>query len=429
MIGSRLVRAGVELLPGNAPSGRGASQSCGRTSFFCRRTLSGDGAYVLKGAAMNRPEPSLREIDDLVAGPLPELDSARLDPATRRVAIAMTAFFWLANIGVQMLRSWLDGHNGLDDLLLARTVTALGGVALFYGIHLVIVALGHRSFAVRATVLVVVVPIAADLCAWISYFAMDWLTTPLAASAASPSSSATIQAVLYWVWFFLAWSALYLALRYSSEVKASERRARVIQSLAHGAQLRALQNQINPHFMFNTLNSISALMLDGKVAEAEAMLRKLSEFLRATLSLDALSDISLDQELKIQQTYLGIERARFPDMAVEVDCPAALGDALVPALISQPIVENAVKYGVAASLKPTRIAISAHDAMGRLVIAVENDVMGGEKSPPGGLGVGLRNVRDRLRSRFGERHGFTAGPKPEGGYRVELSLPLMRKDG
>jgi LytS/YehU family sensor histidine kinase len=228
-----------------------------------------------------------------------------------------------------------------------------------------------------------------------------------------------------WFWFFLAWGALYLALRYSAEVMAAERRARIVQALAHNAQLRALQNQISPHFMFNTLNSISALMLDGAVRAAESMLRQLSEFLRATLALDALSDISLAEELRIQLMYLAIEEARFPDMSVEVDCPDALGDALVPALISQPIVENAVKYGVAGSTGATRIAIAARESGGQLVLTIEDDGRGqGAKS--GGLGVGLRNVRDRLRSRFGDAHGFQAGPRAEGGYRVELSMPLTR---
>ena len=236
-----------------------------------------------------------------------------------------------------------------------------------------------------------------------------------------------IQTVAGWSWFFLAWGALYLALRYSAEVMAAERRARLVQGLAHAAQLRALQNQINPHFMFNTLNSISALMLDGEVTQAEAMLRRLSEFLRATLSLDALSDITLDEELRIQRMYLSIERARFPDMEVAIDCPTRLGKALVPALIIQPVIENAVKFGVASSLRPTRIEIAARESGDRLILSVADDGQGSKQQPGGsGLGVGLRNVRDRLRSRFGDAHGFTAEHGARGGYQVELSMPLTR---
>lgn len=370
--------------------------------------------------------PLARADEDLLVGALPALDSDSLDAPTRRMAIAMTLIFWLANISVQMFRSYLDGHADMGGLLLARTVTAAGGIALCFAIHLVVARLGHRPFATRALALVLIVPFAADACAWISYFAMSAFAP--ASVGPAGTSSTIIQAVLYWVWFMLAWAALYLALRYSYEVKASERRARIVEGLAHAAQLRALQNQISPHFMFNTLNSISALMLDGKAERAEAMLRRLSNFLRATLSLDALSDISLAKELEIQRMYLAIERERFPDMTLEVDCAEDLGDALVPALITQPVVENAVKYGVAASLEPTRIGITARDRAGRLVVAIENDSKGGDRPAEAGLGVGLRNVRDRLRSRFGEADGFVAEAKPRGGFRVELTMPLRRKE-
>lgn len=375
---------------------------------------------------MNRPvQLQNREADDLVAGPLPEVGTGRLDRATARAAIALTAAFWISNIAVLVFRAWLDDHPHLDRILLSRVISSVGGAVLCYLIHLIIARLGHKPFWIRATVLALVVPFVADAQAWITYLSMIWIAPEALALGRSTSASATLQAVLYWFWFFLAWGALYLALRYSAEVMAAERRARVIQGLAHNAQLRALQNQISPHFMFNTLNSISALMLDGAVREAESMLRQLSEFLRATLALDALSDITLDQELGIQRMYLAIEQARFPDMTVDIDCPEALGEALVPALITQPIVENAVKYGVAASIRPTRIGITAREDGGQLVLTVEDD---GEGQGPkaAGLGVGLRNVRDRLHSRFGDAHGFTAGPRGDGGFHVQLSLPLTR---
>jgi two-component system LytT family sensor kinase len=374
---------------------------------------------------MNNPSHPMPDMVDELVGevPLPP-DNRRLDPATRRAAIAMTAIFWSANIGVAMYRAYLDAHPNLSGLLLGRVLTALGGAILCYGIHLVIVLMGRKPFWTRALTLVVMMPFVAEAEAWIALFSIEY-GAPGTLSGAPWTTSAMIQTISAWVWFFLAWGALYLALRYSAEVMAAERRARVIQGLAHNAQLRALQNQISPHFMFNTLNSISALMLDGAVREAESMLRQLSEFLRATLALDALSDITLEQELGIQRMYLGIEQARFPDMTVDIDCSEYLGNALVPALITQPIVENAVKYGVAASIRPTRIRIAAAEADGRLVLTVDDDGQGhGPKAA--GLGVGLRNVRDRLHSRFGDAHGFSAAPRSDGGFHVELSLPLTR---
>jgi hypothetical protein len=365
-----------------------------------------------------------RPADEIVTGAPTPLDARRLDLPTRLTAIAMTIAFWTVSVSVQTFRSYLESRPDMGGLLLARLATAAGGLCLCYVLHLVIVHMAHRPFATRAVVLALVVPFAADACAWIAHFAnVAFASTTPVAGGSGASSGTVIQAVLYWVWFFLAWAALYLALRYSYEVKAAERRARLVEGLAHAAQLRALQNQINPHFMFNTLNAISGLMLDGKVKQAEAMLTRLSDFLRSTLSLDALSDITLADELRIQRMYLDIEQSRFPDMEVVFDCPEPLGEALVPALITQPIVENAVKYGVASTPGPTRIEIAASRRDDQLVLVVEDDGRAvGQASH--GLGVGLRNVASRLHSRFGGDHRFSAAPSGREGFRVELALPL-----
>lgn len=374
-------------------------------------------ATCANGPGMNDDRPA----DELVTGAPPPLDARRLDMPTRLTAIAMTLAFWTVSVSVQMFRSYLEAHPDMGGLLLARLATAAGGLCLCYLLHLVIVHMAHRSFATRAVVLALIVPFAADACAWIAYFAIAAFAPSAVSTAAS--SSTVIQAVLYWVWFFLAWAALYLALRYSYEVKAAERRARLVEGLAHAAQLRALQNQINPHFMFNTLNAISGLMLDGKVKQAEKMLTRLSDFLRSTLSLDALADITLADELRIQRMYLDIEQSRFPDMQVVFDCPEPLGEALVPALITQPIVENAVKYGVASTPGPTRIGIAASRRDDQLVLVVEDDGRAVAETSHG-LGVGLRNVASRLHSRFGGDHGFSAARSGTEGFRVELALPL-----
>lgn len=370
--------------------------------------------------ALNMPAATRRNEAPPLGAP-PHLDSTVLDAPTRRMAIAMTLMFWAANITVQMFRSDAEGSVELGGLFAARLLTAVGGILLCFAIHLVIARLGHKSFGVRALTLAAIVPLAGIACYWMSYLSKVPLAPEWASREFRPGEP--IRSVISWSWYILAWAALYLALRYSYEVKASERRARVVEGLAHAAQLRALQNQINPHFMFNTLNSISALMLDGKVAQAEEMLRGLSAFLRSTLALDALSDISLAEELKIQRMYLDIERARFPDMEIAFDYPEELGNALVPALIVQPLVENAVKYGVAQNTMPTKIEVTAARRGNKLVLVVQDD--GGAATPvPAGLGVGLRNIADRLHSRFGGDHGFNAGPVQPRGFRVELALPL-----
>ncbi len=230
--------------------------------------------------------------------------------------------------------------------------------------------------------------------------------------------------------FFIAWAALYLALSYAGAVKVLERRAAGLRSAAQAAELRALRYQVNPHFLFNTLNSLSSLVMIGKRAEAEQMILNLSTFFRTSLSGDPTEDVPLSDELQLQRLYLDIEAVRFPKrMLVEIDLPETLKDACVPGLILQPLVENAVKYGVARSRRPVTIRLSAREDSGGLLVTVEND--GGPASDaagdePAGTGVGLANVRDRLLARFGDKASCRWGPLPGGGFSVILAMPMVR---
>lgn len=349
------------------------------------------------------------------------LAADHLDRKTGIAAVVLTAFFWTANFSIQTLRSILDNSPNLEGLSISRLVGTACGVVLCFALHLVIRAMRRRSFAERAVALIVVVPIAADGCAWAYYLA--GLRFAPESVMATPTSSATIQAIVYWLWFLLAWAALYLALRYSWEVQASERRMRRIQALAHTAQMRALHNQINPHFMFNTLNAIAALILDGERDRSEAMVTHLADFLRATLAVDPLLDITLEEELRIQQLYLDIEQIRFPDLRVSVSHDAAALFALVPPLLLQPIVENAIKHGVAAREGAAAVAIAAHALGDRLHLEITN--RSGKGAVSNGLGLGLGNVRGRLRAHYGGGNfTMTAGPSGEHDFRVSISLPL-----
>jgi LytS/YehU family sensor histidine kinase len=229
--------------------------------------------------------------------------------------------------------------------------------------------------------------------------------------------------------FFIAWAALYLALSYAGEVKVLERRAAGLRSAAQAAELRALRYQVNPHFLFNTLNSLSSLVMSGKREEAERMILNLSTFFRTSLSGDPTEDVRLDEEIQLQRLYLDIETVRFPRrLLAEIDLPDALRNACVPGLILQPLVENAVKYGVAKSRRPVTIRLRAREDSGGLLITVENDGDPATASTEGheGTGVGLANVRDRLQARFGAAASCRWGPLPGGGFAVILSLPMVR---
>ena len=242
-------------------------------------------------------------------------------------------------------------------------------------------------------------------------------------------SAADVMVV--WLFFFAAWSAFYVAMIAQSEAHGAERRAADAEAAAQVAQVRALRYQINPHFLFNTLNSLSSLVMTGRTDRAEAMLLALSTFFRTSLSLDPGANVTLAEEIDLQRLYLDIEKARFPDrLHVEIDVPEGLEQARLPALLLQPIVENAIKYGVSKSRKAVVIRLEArHLDDHRMVLEISNKLKNGGKEDHAaatheGTGVGLANVCQRLDARFGSRASCRFGAMAGGGYKVSLTMPV-----
>src|SRR5215213_2270066 len=197
-----------------------------------------------------------------------------------------------------------------------------------------------------------------------------------------------------WFFFFAAWSAFYLATKAQAEVLTAQRRVAEAESAARAAQVRALRYQVNPHFLFNTLNSLSSLVMSGRPEEAESMILKLSTFFRSSLSLDPSADVTLAEEIALQSLYLDIERVRFPKrLKVDIDVPADLQNARLPALILQPVVENAIKYGVSPAREKVELRIAAREAgPGRFTVEVSNSgklSKSRRREPPSGTGLGL----------------------------------------
>ena len=243
------------------------------------------------------------------------------------------------------------------------------------------------------------------------------------------------DSAVVWLFFFMAWSAFYVASRAQAASLAAQRQLAAAESAAQAAQVRALRYQVNPHFLFNTLNSLSSLVMTGRTDRAETMLLALSTFFRSSLSLDPGADVTLAEEIDLQRLYLDIEMARFPDrLNVEIAVPAELERTLLPALILQPIVENAIKYGVSKSRKAVVIAIEARaNADGRMTLDISNRLKhGGKDELPAatheGTGLGLTNVCQRLEARFGGRAECRFGPLTGRGYKVSLIIPIERRD-
>ncbi|KRA51066.1 hypothetical protein ASD77_15665 [Pseudoxanthomonas sp. Root65] len=233
---------------------------------------------------------------------------------------------------------------------------------------------------------------------------------------------------LSYIYVVLAWVGLYLGLKYYRQLQDQTQRTLAARSMAHQAQLKMLRYQLNPHFLFNTLNAISTLILDRDNATANRMVQSLSSFLRHSLDNDPMQRVTLRQELDALTLYLDIEKIRFADRlrietAIDEDCWRAL----LPSLLLQPLVENAIKYAVAKQVAGGLLRIEAERDGDRLVLRVIDDGPGcsaleGDQLPPG-KGVGLRNTRERLQVLYGEASGFAVHNR-ERGIEVTLRLPF-----
>ncbi len=232
----------------------------------------------------------------------------------------------------------------------------------------------------------------------------------------------------------LAWASFYFAMLAGTQMRESQRREERFRSAAKAAELRSLRYQVNPHFLFNALNSLSALVMTGRPDKAEQMIQSLSRFYRHGLAENTSSDVALSDEFDLQRQYLEIEKVRFPErLRTRYELPEGLAGCRVPGMILQPLVENSVKYGVSASAAPVTVRIEAREEYGRLVITVADDGPGrGPKSKrarggdSNGFGIGLVNVRDRLAARFGDAASVTSAPVAGGGYETQLRIPLVR---
>ncbi len=235
-----------------------------------------------------------------------------------------------------------------------------------------------------------------------------------------------VDAALSRYYILLTWASLFIALSAIAQARVAERREEQFRSAAKAAEIRSLRYQVNPHFLFNTLNSLSALVMTGKAERAERMIQTISRFYRHSLADEPTSDVPLKDEFDLQQLYLDIEAVRFPErLTCNFDLPADLADARVPGMILQPLVENSVKYAVSAVAREITVNVIAREEFDRLVLTVSDDGPGVPEGMGHGFGIGLANVRDRLEARFGPDIGLTSGPVP-GGYLTEIRIPLTR---
>jgi len=234
-------------------------------------------------------------------------------------------------------------------------------------------------------------------------------------------------------WVMLVWSGLYFGIKYYLLLQEEKQRGLRIAAMAHEAQLKMLRYQLNPHFLFNTLNAISTLILDRDTELANSMVTRLSRFLRYTLDSDPMQRVTVTEEIEAIKLYLDIEKVRFDDrLRLHFDIEEEARTALMPSLLLQPLVENAIKYAVSQSVNGGSIGISAKVSGKDLLLEVADNGPGLDlkygRMPKGG-GVGVSNCRERLKELYGERQSFRLGATDPHGLTITITLPIARAAG
>ncbi|MDL2355131.1 MAG: histidine kinase [Pseudomonadota bacterium] len=220
----------------------------------------------------------------------------------------------------------------------------------------------------------------------------------------------------------IAFCAVHAVAAYYLSLQRAHLHLAQAQAAARDAELRALRLQVNPHFLFNSLNAISALVAAQSNREANRMLACVADFLRATLAHDGRNEHSLADELALLDAYLEIEKARLGErLRLTMKAGPDVLDSIVPYLMLQPLVENAIRHGIAPLSTPGRLDILVKRAGARLLVDVQND---GRQPAHAGSGIGLANVRERLRHLYGDDQRVDAGWSTDGRFGVCIALPL-----
>ncbi len=223
-----------------------------------------------------------------------------------------------------------------------------------------------------------------------------------------------------------AWSAIYYGFKYRNTLVDRERSLLAAQTAAKDAQLRMLRYQLNPHFLFNTLANICALISDNKADLAKKTTMEISEFLRYSLANDPLQTNNLKDEIHVLQLYFNIEKIRYANrLNYRFDLAPDTLVCRIPSMILQPLVENAIKYAIAPSLSQGTIVVSSYIREKSLILSVKDDGPGQNlTSHSDGAGIGMKNTRERLTSFYGNQHSLQLLKAQPHGLEVRISIPL-----
>jgi LytS/YehU family sensor histidine kinase len=228
----------------------------------------------------------------------------------------------------------------------------------------------------------------------------------------------------------IAWGALYFGIKYYGTVEEQSGRLLAFEATAREAQLQALRYQLQPHFLFNTLNAISTLVVSKQPEQATEMIARLGGLLRNTLSFPETHVVTLREEFAVTEEYLSIEQVRFgPRLTVSLDMSPKAFEAQVPRFLLQPIVENAIRHGIARCPNGGEVVIRASAIEDQLHIEIENDrPIQGPQSGERGEGVGLANTRTRLATLYGTQGSITFSTLRDNRFLVSIKFPFATVD-
>ena len=352
----------------------------------------------------------------------------------RGSAIRLCAVLWLFGYALVVIAAATEGRLAHGMMIVANVPLMLLGIAQAVALSMLFDRLedwpGQRRWPAMALagLVAAVIQTAADD-AWLRLLALTLVPSWQEWAISYQPQRLMLIFVLY-CWTMYLSIALVWAARATDLAHINDARAATFAAAASRAEAAALRLQLNPHFLFNTLNGITSLVVRGREQQAEEMLGRLADFLRSSLLSQPDAMVPITQELETIGAYLDIERARFGDrLTVRIATDPAMIDLTIPNFILQPLVENAIKYGVAgatgaALIQVTTTAIAGPlGAAARIELVNSGGVSGGDRT---GHGIGIDNTRRRLRLHYGDAAGLEYG-WIEGGYRVAIDVPLAQR--
>lgn len=359
---------------------------------------------------------------------LSRLAALRRHPVFRNdslTALGLMVLCWVFYFFTKLIFDLVMVDNAFS-FIPGRLLVITVGCALSFCMYLVL-----RTFWGRSVVLISLLVVATSSIAAIPFAMFNWW---MLKTFSSTDQTMLFHTMIAWsasVHLYFAQAVAIVAFLYARQLRHQEAEAIHAEKNLRQAELRALRYQVNPHFLFNALNSVSSLLTSRRPAEAERMIDMLADYYERALTASHDELVPVAREIEAQLQYLDIERIRFPDrLTVEVDLPRELETALVPTLMIQPLIENSIKHGVAASVTRVTIRIAVSRDRNHLRISVSERGREPDHSPVqgAGTGTGLRNIRNRLSAFYGEDAALDAGPLP-GGFRSELTIPLRFREG